>query len=289
MRNNSLSPEQRAEMRTLVDATRAGHETSGSAKNGTPSGEEATTPVQIILNYWRARYDFAFRREDRAWSRIRGAEVRFSAVNRGPATPLLLALRTAQGGQPEKLIRREWPGWVSTAWADLLENLPDEAECEEVFALAEDRFRRRLAKALGRIVTVGRRVHGADKQKADSASHDQGDTEIEQHSLIELCRKWMGSAAAWGSIRGWWLWTRRRAEDEGKQLSECIPRVALRPELFGQLSGLQDLAELGTEEFRRLCVLYNFGEPCRVGHGGKFGIELSRDFVADLLGSPEGE
>jgi hypothetical protein len=163
--------------------------------------------------------------------------------------------------------------WAPSAWVDLLATLPDEHAAGEVAAAAEAEFRRLVATALHRIVSMGREVQErrATTPCAWSAS-----------SNARCCN---GASCArpgrqWGSIRGYALWCRR------VPLTLALD-IAFRRDLFGQV-GPPELARLRQRELSDLCIQYGVGRPDRAG--GDRAIVLLPEYLADLAAAPdEGE
>jgi hypothetical protein len=95
-------------------------------------------------------------------------------------------------------------------------------------------------------------------------------------SLIGWCQQF-AKAGAWGSIRSYSCWVRSTPSG---------PAVAIRVELFSQLGCPDPLASLTYRKFTALCEQYAVGRGIKVSGGDVRAVELTTDFVSDLLATP---
>ena len=156
--------------------------------------------------------------------------------------------------------------WAPVAWGDLVTdpNLPEEAAAGEMVESAAEEFRRQLSASLLTIVAMGYTHHGED-----GAIH----TEVERRPLIQFADLW--AKGSWEDMHGYRIWSMKAG-------TPPVLRVAIRPELFGQLH-FRDLASLSYQEFREHIETYNLGRPIRVRGGGVRAVELEPGYLADLL------
>ena len=134
--------------------------------------------------------------------------------------------------------------WAPVAWGDLLAQLPEEGQGGEVCELAEDEFRRRIGAALLTFVSLGNTYVGQDGVPQ---------TIVERRPLL-VWAQMFAKPGGWQSVRGYRLWSRQEGEPPDRR---C--RVALRAELFGQLPGHSDLAQMSQRRLTELCELYGIG------------------------------
>jgi hypothetical protein len=270
----------------IIAATRA----QLAERNGHPP--EAAPPCTLaglLLAHLRETYRPLYRREQLVYADALGQHLDERTAGRGPPTPLLRCLLTAsdcprdrQGKPSEAGLLHVWKQHLAIAWADLLAMLPEEAACAEIAAGGEDELRRRLAALLGRVVTIGRRMEGGKEM------------DVQARSLLDCALAW-AVPGIWGRIRSYWLWSRL----EG---SEPLPadhvlaaperrrrlRVALRIELAGQL-GVRPLCDWRAAHLTEMVEHYGLGHAIRLGGRRRRAIELTPDYLADLLGDPESD
>jgi hypothetical protein len=269
----------------------------GGGGNGAGGGSSAAASqgrrpaAAIILDYLRKVYSPSFRRGDKVWSATLCAEVRRGeALARVIDSPLIDLLvdkaeempRDEKGNPRRTAAPRVCRDWSPVAWADLLRETPDEPEAE-IDDAAEQDFRRRLAEALTRIVTLARHREGARATAPrDGAAQREPEPEREARSIIHWCNLF-ARAGPWAQVRSYFVWCRLVVSDPRQPPSL---RVAIRPELLGQL-GLRDLADLGQDRLADLCERYAVGQRCRAGRGGQRAIELDPTWLAGLLEAPQ--
>jgi putative DNA primase/helicase len=251
-----------------------------TAASGTaPEG----TAASIILAQLRTKYQPTFRRGDAYYSAVLGREVKRSEACFGADSDLIKQLAQAtdaprhdDGTVKWSALPRLYKTWVPTAHTDLLAGLPEEEESGAEVGVVEPargEFRARVAAALHQIVTIGQTTY-EDKKEV---------TRTERHSLIELCDMW-AKPGNWEQVRSYLLWLRREKDTAPLTLGRL--RVALRVELFAQ-GPARDLARLDQRKFGRLAQLYDVGVDGECRAGGARCVELTPEFIAELLDRPQ--
>jgi hypothetical protein len=234
----------------------------------------------IILAHFRRFYQPVFRRGEAVYSQSLGQEVRRSHACNGADSELIDALAGAEDAPHDAdgtVKRPSLPGlfrkWAPTAWADLWKSLPEEdATAGEVADAAADEFKAKVSGALYRMVTLAHKVDVV--RVIDGKQKTVRETQQEHRSLIAWCDL-LAAPGKWESIRSYLIWCRR----VDGQL-----RVAVRPEVFRQVC-----ADLGSTQrrFAKLAECYGLGtgQECRAG--GARAVELTPEFVAELLDAPQ--
>jgi hypothetical protein len=282
-RQDGWSPGRNGAAGRRAPSSAGGHPPTPDAGGAAPAPQGRRPAAAIILDHLKAVYDPAFRRGDRVWSRTMRAEIRRGEALARAGDSTLMAALTAQAlemprdddgqarrGAPPKVYRE----WSPVAWADLLRLTPDEPVAAEVEPTAGTDFRRRLAGALTRIVTLGRAHKGSSRDRDDGP-------EREARSLLHWCLLF-ARPGGWAQVRSYFTWC--RLEGNVGDPHEAL-RVAIRHELLGQL-GLRDLEELGQDGLADLCERYDAGRRCRAGRGGQRAIELEPSYLRGLLDTP---
>lgn len=259
-----------------------GYGTNGRGPTGTPSangtapsqqqpveGEQGRTGYDIILAYFKRRYAPVFRSGRNKITTTTGAEVLRSEACTLPGIDLIDALAEATDAPRTKqgIVRDELPrffrNWAPVAWADLVDDLPEEEDSAEVNDMAKERFRARVSAALNYIVSIG-------------YQHKKGEAvDVQRRSLIELCAAW-AKPGKWESVRSYNLWTRKEPGEPPRL------RVALRVELFSQIA--RGSLEMTQNKFDRLAELYGVGigqEDFKVK--GRRCTELAPEFIDRTL------
>jgi hypothetical protein len=192
-----------------------------------------------------------------------------------PTSALIDALAGAVDAPRDRegnLSRSGLPGffkkWSKVAWGDLLDSLPAEEDAElGADAPAAEEFRRLVREAMLAEVILG--DTGRGERMAAS----------ERRSLIDWCVRF-AKPGPWRSIRSKKCWCRCHAESEG----EIRLKVAIRHELFAQVSADKRLREMGPKAFARRAARYGVGTTSRDERPhGQSAIVLDADFVADLI------
>lgn len=284
-----------ADRREIAEIAQRIHDRDAVERNGAPPPASAApgTMAGVLLTHLRAAYDPLYRREQLVWSRPLARAVDLREAGAGPATPLLARLlgasdcpRDREGAPSAAGVLRVWRQHLGVAWADMLAALPDEAATAEVDGAAGDELRRQLAALLGRIVSIGRRVV------------DGRDADVQARSLLGCCLAW-AAPGRWERVRDYWLWCRLDGDEPlptGDTTAEARAalqaerrrrlRVALRVELAGQV-GVRPLADWPARRLTELCEHYGIGRRVRVGRTRRHLVELTQEYLADLLGEPE--
>jgi hypothetical protein len=265
-------------LRTQSDLLAAEPDTGeGQAIEGQP-----TRGYYIILRHFRERYQPTFRRGTSVFSGILGREVRQGEACTLTGYALITALAKAtdaprcRGGGSvvdTNALPNFFRTWAPIAWADLLESVEEEAATSEIDGNAQERFLCRLRGALVAMVALG-------------ASYDKNNpgerTDTQRRSLIGWLRLF-AKANRWADVRGYFAWS-RSAPPEATGGTPRL-RVAIRVELFQQLH-YAPLAVMSQEDFRRMCELYGVGTQVKVKGGKARAVELTHEFLADLLAAP---
>jgi hypothetical protein len=190
----------------------------------------------------------------------------------GPTSEVIARL-TAAGAAPTRrdgspdvdALPRVFRDWLPVAWSDLRRSLRPEGESGEVVGSAEQQFRARLRAVFKTVVAL-------------QYAHRQGTEDREQvqrRPVIDWCRQF-GRTSRWGDVRGLDVW----AKTVGGRLV-----VAFRATLIGQLH-VPGWGVVDHEQLSLLCRTYNVGSPCRVKGGLARAVQLTDEFVADLLDAP---
>lgn len=280
--------------------------TSAASRNGTHQGghpddaeagggEPTLTMVETLAAHLRSLRPL-HRRGETVYADAAGEYLDLRRAGVGPSTPLLARMEEAidcprdkEGVPSIPGLLRVWRQYLAVAWADLLAELPEEADCPEIAAGSEDELRRQLAVLLGRVVTCGRVIHDGD-----SSFEVQ-----ESRSLVHWCLL-VADCGQWARIRSWHVWCQLSdgaplpvlrnlpAAQVQERLRERIARlrVALRIELAGQL-GIRPLADWTPRRLTGLVEHYGLGRALRIGHARARAIEVAPAYLADLLGDPE--
>jgi hypothetical protein len=200
----------------------------GEAKAPDAAPTAGRQPAAVVIrDFLHARYRPTFRRGGAIFSDVLGREVRRAEAIAGAPAELIDQLaaraekppRTGDGEINYNALPRFYREWAPTGWADLLWELPDEEGAAELSGRAGEEFRTRVRAGLLRLVSLGFCHAGAEE------------TRVEKRTVIDWCRLF-AKPTGWGDVRGHMIWSKR----EGGVL-----RVALRPDVFGQVGGDADL------------------------------------------------
>ena len=253
-------------------ATGATPQTDGAATGPAPEPSARTEDehdgLGIILADFRERLQPRFRRGQAIFSEALGREVKPAEGCFAPDRLLVKKLATAKdapkngdGDVDPKRLPKFYREWSRSAWQEMLNGLPEEADGDEVVESAEEDFRRAVAAGLHEQVTLGR--EGEDP---------------ERRSLIDWAERF-AKVGPWKKVRSYLLWCKRQNEGD----PAC---VAVRVELFGQVRRA-GLADMKHRKFAALCERYGIGNaddetrPC-----GNRVVVLAPDFLAELRAGP---
>jgi hypothetical protein len=236
----------------------------GRADTSTGTTGRSRSP-DVIRIFWKQTYGLVFRRGDTPFSAALGRVMRRAELVGGASSPLLQELMKCR--DPDDTRESEMVGtfrwWAATAYKDLMDELPSEAEAATIVEPAREEFREHLVNVLGVQITTKR--------------PGRPDAEPERHSIIHWCNNDFGGSARWTQVRSYWVYAKRRAD---RKLA-----IALRFELFGpgQLS-YRELACYGPGMFRDLTLKYKLGRDCRAC--GVRAVELASELIDDVLTAP---
>jgi hypothetical protein len=249
------------------------------APAGAPTVEQPEgkpTIHAMILAFFGRKYDPIFRRRSGAattiYSRSLGRDVRASEAcysANGTFIESLAGAKDAPRYRDE--LPRAYRLWAPVAWTDLVDGLDDEQEGAEVADAAQEEFRAKVADALHTPVSFGRHY-----DKDDPGGEG---TDTQRRSLIEWCLIW-AKPGSWKKAR-LLAWTKLEGGDGPR---ESRLRVAVRPEVFGQLAKGCELSRLGQNKFTRLAERYGVGAAQKAG--GRRVVELTPEFIQSLLVAP---
>jgi hypothetical protein len=156
--------------------------------------------------------------------------------------------------------------WLPVSWGDLLGSLDEEGAGGELVEPAEKEFRARLTAVFSTVVSIG-------------YSYKQGGEErheVLREPIIDWAKKF-ALKPTWQSVRGYRIWSKKTRDGQ--------LHVAFRAELLGQLH-CPGWGTIDQDRLSHLCRLYAVGTPCRVQGGNARAIELTPEFLADLLDRP---
>jgi hypothetical protein len=224
------------------------------------------TGLDVILEYFRAKYQPVFRRGNAIHSATLAREISKTEACQGAGKELVARLSKARDGPRKRgSLQRFFRDWAPGAWVEMIDTLANEEKAEEVDPTAGEAFVSLIEAGLLKPISLGH------------VMHDDKETRVEQRSLIDWCHLF-AKAGNWSSVRSYKIWTR---------LANRRVRVAFRRELFGQI-GIRQLAQLGKKKFAELCQRYDIGraladeKPC-----GNRAIELDPAFIERLMAPPE--
>jgi hypothetical protein len=260
---------------------------------GPGEGEPDSSPKRakdIILYRFREKYGATFRRGEAIYSPTLGREVKRAEACHGADSRLVLMLTTAvdcpkdiekdQDGSVKSCrpsvnaVPKLFAAWSRTAWADLMNELPEESDADEITQPAQEDFRAQVAAAMHRIVTLANTI----RQKSGDVVRQEARSLIDWSALF-------AKPGPWRKIRSYCLWVRREAEG-------AAPQVAVHVNLFSGQGGNGPLSKLKHRQFSRLCELYGVGtgkdqDGKDLRAGGSRAVELNPVFVAELMEQPQ--
>jgi len=242
--------------------------------SGATDSDEPVLGVAVILDYFRDLYRPQFRRGTAIYT-ASGETILKTVACDVPNSRLIEKLASAidapkfaGGGVKRDSLPGFFRKWASVAWGDLLATLPDEDTAElGIDGPAGEEFARLVREAMLSEVVLG-----------DLHSND-GALRTERRSLIDWCHRF-AKPGPWRGIRSKKCWCKVREKDGG----ELELMVAIRHELFAQLSADRRLREMGQKVFARRADRYGIGSCPRDDrpHGLRC-IVLASAFVADLI------
>lgn len=238
---------------------------------GQGEGPAWTDGLGIIQADLMERYRPCFRRGTAIYSETLKRDVKVAegtfATDRALVTKLLAATdapKDTNGNADPRRIPKFYRDWVRSAWQEILNSLPEEAETAEVVVSAEEEFRREVAAAMLTLLTFGWK--GKDPQR---------------RSVIGWCVAF-AKPGNWQSMRDHMFWC-RKGSDRG------LVEVAIRVEFFGLKEiGRPNLAGLGHRKFADMAEKYGVGLAGDHRAGGKRVVVLTPEFISGLLEAPEG-
>jgi hypothetical protein len=244
------------------------------------SADQFQSSVEIIREYLTERYQPVYR--DGTSIRCRdGSLVPMRTACAVPTTALINRLSTATDApkvsKSREVNRDALPGhfrlWGPVAWGDLIDSLPDEDRADlGDLGEPQEEMRRLVRAAMLTQITLGSAI-GDDPYR------------VERRSLIEWCDKFK-KRGPWKAIRSYKCWCREVEIGGG----ELVLRVAIRHELFAQVSADRRLIEMGQKKFTVRAKRYGIGASSRDERPhGVAAIVLDRQFVSDLLTDPTTE
>jgi hypothetical protein len=264
----------RAHHRQAAPASDDGDE-NGDPEGGDEDPNRRRFAKDIIREYWLARYDLSFRRENSVYSAKLGQELRLSQLLAEQTTEVMFRLRGAvdapigEDGKPKwSQMPKLFATWARVAWGDLLKQLDFEGATGEITDPAQEEFRDKVGAALLTMVSLAYSYKGGDGVER---------SEVERRSLLDWCQQF-AKVGGWQSVRGYKIWCKKAGTPPTVQ-------VAIRPELFGQLH-FPDLAKIKRRKFTDLCRLYGVGLPCKVSGGDDRAVGLSGEFLRNLAAVP---
>ncbi len=244
--------------------------------NGCPGPDGPRLGVEIIVAYYRDRYQPLFRTGNSVWT-ADGREVLMSEATAVSDSDLIAQLALASDAPTYRgggINRNGLPGffktWGKVAWGDLLRSLPDQDTAD----LASDapvckEFRGLVRNALLTEVVLGD-INGGS-----------GPAQLERLSLVDWCVRF-AKPGPWRSIRSKRVWC-KCVEAEG---GELVLMVAVRHELFAQLKADRRLCDMGPKQFTRRAAAYGVGTSTISDRPhGLSAVVLNTGFLAELTAS----
>jgi hypothetical protein len=243
---------------------------------GYEPGSSADAPkrplaAHIIRNFFVAEFEPSFRRGDAIWSAKRGRLMKRSEILGGASTKLIdlltgafEATRNDEGKVLRKCLPKLFRDWAPTAYADVLETMPDEPDGDEIVYSAAAEFRRKMASVMWEPITLA------------IVEEKKGEIQV-RDSLFGWCRLW-ANTSFWSPIQHYLCWTCKRQKGQP-------PRIALRAGLLTQLHR-HDLGDLSQKAFSQLCEKYGVGFVPPGKACGQRVVELAEDFIAELGVAP---
>lgn len=243
-------------------------------------GELRQTGAEIILDFFRTTYAPQFKRGTEIHCGD-GSNMTMNVACKLPTSELIERLASADdapsfkgGGVNHGALPGFFRKWAPVAWGDLLKDLPE----EDVAPLgneapAREQFRQLVREALFTECTLAQTI-----TRTDRVGNEIKETHAERRSLVSWCRMW-AEGGRWKDIRSKCIWV--KLVDVGS--GEPALSIAIRHELFAQLSADRRLRELGPRRFTKLADRYDVGRDGDERPCGVRAIVLDRGFVDDLI------
>jgi hypothetical protein len=237
-----------------------------------PAADTPRTGAEIILDYFRQRWQPVFRRGNVVHC-ADGEEVTQQIVC-VPDSRILAGLAHATDVPKDKhgVNTDALPGffkkWAPVAWGDLRGELPEEINAVlGDDAPARETFVRLVREAMFAQITFG------------DVIGRQGVTQVERRSLMGWAAKF-AKPGPWRDVRSLACWCRLTEPTAGEQMLH----VAIRHELFAQVAADRRLREMGATMFARLAGKYGVGTSTEKDRPhGRRAIVLDPAFVADMM------
>ncbi len=251
-------------MNTIAKA-RAGYD----GHVGNNGSSKAPTGKDIITVWFAERYGPVFHRGTAIYSAKLGREVKQSEACGCPTSEVIQRLAKASDApQTDGHVRRQalpnfFQTWARVAWGDLLTTLPHESDISQTCETASEQFRAMMSRALHALVSLG---HDLGKDSS---------VKVERRSLIGWCD--LFAKDKWARIRSLACWCRR---SKGGPAAD----VAIRPELFSQLSFNEPVKDLTSTKFSQLCAAYGVGQTERIHADGQQirAVVIDPEFIDEI-------
>jgi len=238
----------------------------------TGDGETIATkqsPSAVIFQWLRDTLRPTFRRGVKVYSAARGRE--YSRTEVLPTSEIIGQLTAAGCAPPTKngpdtdALPRVYREWLPISWGDLLARLDEEEDAAEIVEPAAGEFRNRIRAVFLTPISL------AYRYQKDNETID----EVRRDPVVSWAVRF-ATGQRWGQVRGFQVWSCKRG---GRIL------VAFRAALITQLHcrGWDNVDHRGLS---RMCAMYDVGEPVKVKGGKERAIQLTPEFLEDLLDAP---
>jgi Primase C terminal 2 (PriCT-2) len=261
-----------------------GGESSDSSNSDSSKDDGPQTGAQIILAYYRERYQPVFKRGNMVRCKD-GSEVPASVACWTPDSELIERLTEAvdapryasEGGQLGAVKRSGLPrffnSWCRVAWGDLLKSLPDEDSAPD-----DELTREEFRQVSARCHVFGSHIKRRDRQERPYS--------IERRSLIDWCVRF-AKPGAWRSIRSKACWCKRIDLGEGETPPPLF--VAIGHEVFAQVKADRPLCQMTSKTFGKRAARYGVGTSTKKDrpNKGRAAVVLDAESVAELTATIE--
>jgi hypothetical protein len=251
-------------------------EEGGDEPPAPEGGKPPRTFAPVILAWLRENLAPTFKRGAQVYSQRLGRQVSRTEVH--PDNDIIDRLVKAGAAEIDRKgnvdlrgLPKVFRDWLPVAWGQLLKDLPEEGADGEFVEPAEKEFRARLTAVFSTVVALG------------YSYRKFGDREDRHEVMRDPIIDWAARFAKgprWESVRGFRIWSKKTRDGQ--------IHVAFRAELIGQLH-CPGWGTVDQDRLSHLCRLYAVGMPCKVAGGTARAIELTPEFLADLLDSPVNE